>query len=165
MLLPGLKDVWIPLCCLLAVLSIGRTWVWASDRRLWSEAARLAPGKIRPKIQLSRAVPPVEAVGILEDAGRLAPEDSVIPSELTRVYLELHRPAEALAQAGRALALSPREPHALSNRGVVLLAMGQTAAARRDFLAALNIDSCLAEARDNLEHSGGIPSEAPVCPQ
>ena len=77
--------------------------------------------------------------------------------------LELGRPAEALAEAGKALALSPHEPHALNNRGVVLLAMAQTAAARRDFLAALAIDPCLEEARQNLERSGGIPGEAPRC--
>jgi hypothetical protein len=41
--------------------------------------------------------------------------------------------------------------------------MNQTAAARRDFMAALTIDPCLTEARDNLQRSGGIPPDAPRC--
>ena len=35
--------------------------------------------------------------------------------------------------------------------------------ARRDFLAALQLDPCLVEARDNLQRSGGIPADAPHC--
>lgn len=148
----------------LAVLSVVRTYVWASDERLWSEAASQAPGKIRPVLQLSRAVPPERAVALLQDAERLAPDEPQIPTELARIDLELNRPGEALAQAGRALALTPHEPHALNNRGAVLLAMNQTAAARRDFLAALNLEPCLEEARQNLARSGGVPADAPRCP-
>jgi tetratricopeptide (TPR) repeat protein len=147
----------------LAVLSIGRAYVWSSDERLWGEAVQLAPKKIRPRIQLSRAVAPEAALGVLQEAAKLAPQDPGVPTELARVYLELHRNGEALAQAGRALALAPGEPHALNNRGAVLLAMNQTAAARRDFLEALRRDACLGEARENLGRSGGIPAEAPVC--
>jgi Flp pilus assembly protein TadD len=63
------------------------------------------------------------------------------------------------------LALTPGEPHALNNRGAVLLAMNQTAAARRDFLAALKIDPCLTEARENLARSGVPENEQPEsCP-
>jgi Flp pilus assembly protein TadD len=114
-------------------------------------------------LQLSRAVPREQAVALLEDAERLAPGDPEIPTELARVDLELNRPGDALAQAGRALALTPGEAHALNNRGAVLLAMNQTEAARSDFLAALRVDACLAEARQNLERSGGIPLGAPSC--
>jgi protein O-mannosyl-transferase len=148
---------------LLAALAMGRTFVWSSDERLWGEAVHLAPEKVRPRIQLSRAVAPERAVEILREAGRLAPQDAEVPTELARVYLELHRPGEALAEAGRALALSPNEPHALNNRGVVLLAMHQPKAARGDFLAALRTDPCLTEARDNLARSGGVPADAPRC--
>jgi Flp pilus assembly protein TadD len=102
-------------------------------------------------------------VQILRDAQTFAPQAPEVPTEFARVYLDLHRPADALAQAGRALALTPREPHALNNRGVVLLAMNQTAAARRDFLAALQVDPCLVESRDNLQRTGGIPADVPRC--
>lgn len=149
----------------LAALSIGRSYIWASDERLWRDAAAQAPDKVRPILQLSRAVAPERAAELLRRAESAAPEDPDIPSELARVDLELNRPAEALGQAGRALALAPRDPHALNNRGAVLLALNQTAAARADFLAALGIDPCLSEARENLERSGGIPADAPGCPR
>jgi hypothetical protein len=149
--------------CVLTLLSVEQTYVWGSDERLWGEAMRLAPEKVRPRIQYSRAVAPAAALGILQEAERLAPQDPDIATEMARIYLELDRPGEALAQSGRALALTPREPHALNNRGAVLLAMSQTAAARRDFVAALQIDPCLREARENLERSGGIPADAPRC--
>ncbi len=167
MLMPGSRFVtprWLLVIpVLLAALSMERTYVWASDQRLWSEAAGQAPGKIRPMLQLSRAVPREQAVALLEDAERLDPGDPEIPTELARVDLELNHPGDALAQAGRALALTPGEAHALNNRGAVLLAMNQTEAARSDFLAALRVDACLAEARQNLERSGGIPLDAPRC--
>lgn len=147
----------------LVVIAMERTYVWASDERLWGEAVGLAPGKVRPRIQLSRALAPEEALAVLQDAERLAPQDPDVETELTRVYLELHRPAEALGHAGRALALAPHEPHVVNNRGAVLLALGQREAARRDFLAALRRDPCLQEARENLVRSGGIPEDAPGC--
>ena len=100
---------------------------------------------------------------VLEKAARIAPQDPDVATEMARVYLELHRPADALAQAGRALALVPRDAHALNNRGAVLLAMNQTAAARRDFIEALRRDACLEEARENLKRSGGVPADAPRC--
>jgi tetratricopeptide (TPR) repeat protein len=163
LLLPNRWMIVIPF--LLAGLSMERTYVWASDERLWGEAVERAPGKIRAMIQLSRAVPPERALALLQDGERLTPEDPQIPTELARVDLQLNRSAAALAQAGRALALAPHEPHALNNRGAVLLAMNQIAAARRDFLAALGVDPCLTEARENLERSGGVPAEAPHCPR
>ena len=148
---------------LLALVSINRTYVWASDRRLWGEAVALAPGKVRPRIQLARALPPDEALPLLAEAQRLEPEDPGPPAEMAKVYLELNRPADALAQAGRALALAPRDPGALNNRGTVLAAMGQTAAARRDFVAALALDPCLEEPRRNLERFGGVPPGTSDC--
>jgi hypothetical protein len=164
LLLPSGRAQWgLVVAVVLGALAMERTYVWSSDERLWSEAVRMAPEKIRPRIQLSRAVPPDRAVELLKEAERIAPQDAEVPTELARVYLQLRSPGEALSEAGRALALTPREPHAFSNRGAVLLAMNQREAARRDFLAALRIDPCLTDARENLERSGGVPADAPRC--
>jgi hypothetical protein len=149
--------------CVLALLAVERTYVWSSDERLWREAMELAPDKVRPRLQLSRALPSAQALEVLKDAERLAPQDPDVATEKARVYLQMGHPAEALAEAGKALAITPSDPHALSNRGAVLLAMRQTAAARRDFIAALRSDPCLKEARDNLERSGGVPDGLPAC--
>jgi tetratricopeptide (TPR) repeat protein len=165
LLLPagGRRQWGLMIAAVLGALAIERTYVWASDERLWGEAVEMAPEKIRPRLQLSRAVHPDRAVELLREAERMAPQDAEVATELARVFLELRRPGEALSEAGRALALTPREPHALSNRGAVLLAMNQREAARRDFMAALRIDPCLTDARENLERSGGLPADAPRC--
>jgi tetratricopeptide (TPR) repeat protein len=166
LLLPSLRMRWLAAAAfVLTLLSMERTYVWSWDGRLWGEAVRLAPEKVRPRIQLARAVSPAQGLVVLEEAKTIAPQDADVATELARVELELGRPAEALAEAGRALALRPRDPHALNNRGAVLLALQQAAAARRDFAEALRLDPCLEEARANLERSGGVPAEVMGCGQ
>ncbi|MGD0668359.1 MAG: tetratricopeptide repeat protein [Bryobacteraceae bacterium] len=134
----------------LVVVSIGRTQVWDSDESLWREAVRRAPDKVRPRIQLSRRVGTAEALELLAEAHRIAPDDPAVAAETGRVLLAAGRPAEALAQFGRALALAPRDANNYNNRGVALQALGQTEAARADFKRALELDPGLAAARENL---------------
>ena len=139
----------------LAALSVGRMEVWRTERSLWEEAERRAPGKVRPKIQLARAVSGERAVQLLKEARALAPNDPAVATEMGQLDLELGRAPEALAEFGRALALAPRDPRALNNRGTALLALGQAEAARRDFHRALDLDPCLFEARLNLRIGPG----------
>ena len=54
----------------------------------------------------------------------------------------------ALEQPGRALALAPMDARNMNNRGVALVALGQTEAARADFERALRTMPSLAEARN-----------------
>jgi Flp pilus assembly protein TadD len=122
-----------------------------------------APAKIRPRIQLARAVEPARALPILEQAKHLAPEDPRIPSEEGRIYLTLGRPDQALPEFGRALALSPHSLEALNNRGVALLALDQKDAARADFERALAIDPCQFDARLNLLHIGIVEAPPQEC--
>lgn len=144
----------------LVALSIQRTIIWRTERSLWADAVDRAPGKLRPRIQLARALPPSEALPVLEDAKRLAPDDPQVATEEGRVYLELGQPAQALTSFGRALALRPRDAHALNNRGTALLALGQQEAAVEDFRRALSVDPCQVDARLNLARLG-ISSELP----
>jgi hypothetical protein len=148
---------------LLAGLSVARTSVWRTEESLWADAMAKAPAKIRPRIQLARAVQPERALPILEQAERIAPNDSLIPSEEGRIYLNLGRPDRALPRFGRALALSARSVEALNNRGVALLALDQKEAARADFERALAIDSCQFSARLNLLRLGVRKPLPPEC--
>jgi protein O-mannosyl-transferase len=130
----------------LIVLSIGRMETWKTERSLWEEAVLRSPDKARPRIQLARALPPTEALTTLQGA----PQTPDVITELGRVYLDAARPAEALREFGRALALQPGNARAVNNRGVALLALGQKAAARKDFERALAMNPDLQDARDNL---------------
>jgi tetratricopeptide (TPR) repeat protein len=136
----------------LTAVSIGRTQVWMTEERLWREAVRRAPEKVRPKIQLARAVPAAEALELLAAARRLAPYDPAVPAETGKILLSEGQPAAALEEFGRALALDPLDARNFNNRGVALDALGQTEAARQDFERALRIDPGLNEARQNLEN-------------
>jgi len=138
----------------LAAISFRYTLVWRTPESLWTEAAEHAPSKVRPRLQLARAVEPGRALVLLEEAGRIAPEDASIPAEQGRLLLTLGRADEALEAFGRALALNPGDAGAINNRGAALLALGQTEAARADFLRALMRDACLFDARLNLLRMG-----------
>jgi Flp pilus assembly protein TadD len=143
------------LCLVIVVVltgvSIARTQVWMTEERLWREAVRRAPEKVRPKIQLARAVPAGEALELLARARNLAPYDPAVAAETGKILLSEGQPAGALEEFGRALALDPLDARNFNNRGVALDALGQTEAARQDFERALRIDPGLIEPRQNLE--------------
>ncbi len=166
LLLQRVRPIYLaPVFLALLYLSFVRTSVWRTEESLWADAVEKAPAKIRPRIQLARAVESTRALGILEQARQLAPDDPQIPSEEGRVYLNLGNPGQALAEFGRALALDPRSADAFNNRGAALLALNQKDAAVQDFERALALDPCQINARLNLQRLG-ISAPAPrTCKQ
>jgi hypothetical protein len=153
----------VPVFLLLVCLSFVRTATWRTEESLWADAVEKAPGKVRPRIQLARAVESARALEILEQAKRIAPDDPQIPSEEGRIYLRLSKPVQALTEFGRALALAPRNAEALNNRGAALLALGQKDAAVQDFERALAIDPCQFNARLNLKRLGSSTTPPAQC--
>lgn len=137
-----------------AVLGVVQTRLWTSPAALWSEAVRLAPGKLRPRIQLARVEGPDAALATLAEAKKFAPDDPAVASEEGRIYLETNRPEQALEAFGRALAAEPGSARALNNRGVALFSLDQREAARADFERALALDPCQYDARANLRKLG-----------
>lgn len=135
---------------LLGGVAAVRTQTWMSEERLWRDAAGKAPGKLRPKLQLARALPPSEALGVLAEAKRIAPEDAAVAAQMGAALLASGRAAEALGEFGRALALAPRDARYFNNRGSALEALGQIDAACDDYRRALAMDPSLEAARDNL---------------
>jgi hypothetical protein len=108
----------------LAAITAYYTNLRRSPEALWSEAVRRAPEKVRPRLQLARAVAPQQALEILKQAQQMAPDDAGVAAEQGRILLEIARPAEALAAFGRALALDPGDARTLNNRGAALAALG-----------------------------------------
>jgi protein O-mannosyl-transferase len=143
-----------PVFLVLIYLSFVRTETWKTEESLWADAVEKAPSKIRPRIQLARAVEPARALEILDQAKQIAPDDPQIPSEAGRIYLSLGKPAQALVEFGRTLALTPRSAEALNNRGAALLALNQRDVAIQDFERALDIDPCQFNALSNLRRLG-----------
>jgi hypothetical protein len=139
----------IAVCCALAV-SMARMTVWSSEESLWRDAVEKAPNKLRPKLQLARALSPAAALPVLEEARRLAPDDPAVAAQTGSALMAAGRPAEALGEFGRALGLSPRDARYMNNRGTALEALGQIDAAREDYRRALSMDPTLAPAIENL---------------
>jgi len=139
----------------LTLVSVERTQVWMTEESLWREAVERAPAKIRPRIQLARALPAARALEVLSKARDLAPHDPAVATEIGKTLLSEGQPEAALPEFGRALALDPRDARNFNNRGVALEALGQTEAARADFEHALSMDPSLAEARANLAKMQG----------
>jgi tetratricopeptide (TPR) repeat protein len=145
----------------LIVLSGLRTWDWLDAERFWRKQA--GNGSVRSVVQLARVVEPSESVRLLEQAKGKNPDNPLVASELWRVYLGAGAADKALQEFGRALALAPDNPQALSNRGVALLMLKQREAARSDFERALQIDPCAFEARLNAMRMGLKPPPALHC--
>jgi tetratricopeptide (TPR) repeat protein len=151
----------------LVLISMDRTTAWASDVTLWSHALNRNPRSVRARLMLARTGHPA-AVRLLEEAKAIAPEDARVAMELGRVYLTTRGPADALPEFGRALAMAPNSPAALSNRGVALLMLNQQDAALRDFERALKMDPCFWEAHYNLKRMGAesrIPRHCRFLPE
>jgi protein O-mannosyl-transferase len=164
LLLAKVRPIFLaPFFLLLCALSFMRTNTWKTEESLWADAVEKAPSKLRPTIQLARAVDPQRGIEILERAKRDAPDEPRIPSEEGRIYLAMGKTSDALMEFGRALALAPRNPDALNNRGAALLALDQKDAARQDFERALSIDPCEFNARLNLLHLGVLKPLPPDC--
>jgi tetratricopeptide (TPR) repeat protein len=169
LLLASVRPVFLaPVFLVLCGLSFVRTTTWRTEESLWTDAVEKAPGKLRPLIQLARAIDPQRGIEILERAKRTAPDEPRIASEEGRIYLAVGRPGDALVEFGRALALAPRNADALNNRGAALLALDQKDAARQDFERALAIDPCEFDARLNLLHLGiskPLPADCKFSPE
>ena len=119
----GRRRGWVAagaLVLLLAPAMVLRARVWADPIRLWTEAARLAPRKARPLINL----------------GVVAAERG-----------EKGRASELF---GRAIALEPRNAEALFNRGKLHLDAGEYAQAIDDLQSAVDSSPGLVRARINL---------------
>ena len=144
------------LALLLSGLSFQRSWVWHSEESLWRDTVAKSAAKVRPKIQLARALgakqPPArdEQLRLLDEARSLAPHDPDVATEIGVVYLRMGRPSDASREFSVALTASPNDPQALTNCGAALYALGRGEEAAETFRTALGIDPCNFDARNNL---------------
>ena len=138
----------------MTVATAARARVWSSERTLWEDAAAKSPAKVRPKLQLARALmrsDPGRAEALLVEARRLEPANPETFTQLGTLYLERKNPPAALAEFDQALTLQPRSPEAHSNRGVALYLLARFDEAETAFRRALELDPAHRNARQNLE--------------
>jgi hypothetical protein len=109
--------------------TILRNAVWADPVALWRESVDLAPAHYRPRLLLGEA---------LQDAGRRD---------------------EAIEQYETSIRLRPAEPMGYVKMGQCLAEIGQWAAARQQFLKAIDIDPRNRAARDSLTVLNNVESQ------
>ncbi len=154
--LARVKPAAIAVLALLTILSFFRTQVWMSEQTLWAEAVRRSPEKVRPKVQLARALPAAKALELLEAARPANPNDPTLAAAMGKVYLDERQPDAALENFSQAITLDPSNAEYYNNRGVAYALIGLPEAARADFEHALAIRPAFSEAQENLR---SLPQE------
>jgi Flp pilus assembly protein TadD/mono/diheme cytochrome c family protein len=100
------------------------------------------------------------ALSELRTAARLKPDDPVLHSALAQVLTATGSLKEATEEQRIALKLLENDPDGWNNLGVLEVRTGQTDAARADFEHALRLQPDHAQAKANLEHLKGQPSNS-----
>jgi Flp pilus assembly protein TadD len=140
----------------LAACSFGRSQVWQTEESLWRDTVAKSPAKVRPKIQLARAlaekgpeaVP--ERLALLRQARDLSPQNTDVALEFGVLHLQSGSPAEALEAFESAAAFKPEDAQIQANRGAALYLLGRPREADAAFQKALETDPCNFDARNNL---------------
>ena len=128
----------------LGLLTVARNAVWRSERSLWEDAARKAPGKADVFDHLGLACWHEGDGGQAAEAFRRAialdPEFALPHGNLGVVLHAQGRLDEAMAEYGRAIALHPRYPVFLVNRALARMAQRDLPGAIKDYDQALALD-------------------------
>ncbi|MBI1353223.1 MAG: tetratricopeptide repeat protein [Acidobacteria bacterium] len=146
----------LALAVTLGALTVRRTNVWRTEETLWRDAAAKSPNKVRPKLQLARALESGGAVrlderrSLIDEARRLEPTNPLPLAELGVFELQLNDPAQALKAFEQALELSPEDSQIRANIGSSLWLLGRRVEAVEAFRTALALDPCNFDARNNL---------------
>ena len=136
-------------------LSFERVLIWKNEETLWRDTAEKSPSKIRPKLQLARALGAArsaagsERLALLREARHLKPSDTTVMTELGVFYLQAGRPTDARREFKAALDANPNDSQALANYGVTLYSLGNLESARQVFARALELQPCNFDARHN----------------
>lgn len=144
----------VPLLAVLAMLTWRHARIFTDQETLWRDviakdsASSMAHINLGLWLQQHGRGP--EALGALEAALRLEPDDADVHGNLGIVLATLGRSAEAREHLDRALALAPESPRAHSNLANALAAAGDLDAAAEHYRTAVRLDPRFADAANNL---------------
>jgi Flp pilus assembly protein TadD len=127
----------------LAVATLQRNAVWASDVSLWADSALKSPNKVRPLGNLAAALDAAgyheEGVGVLRRAATLEPRNAIIRGQLGAALASLGRTGEAELEIREAIQLDPSRPEPVFNLGLLLSRTGRAAEGQAWFRRFLEI--------------------------
>jgi len=146
-----LEQVSVALVILMFTATTARALVWQSEESLWRDVVSKSPEKIRPKLQLARAVASsTEREELLVGANRLDPLNVDAAIEYGVFLLDAGRLDNALTEFRRAESIDPTEPNAIANQGAALQLLGRGTEATHAYRRALDLEPCHRDARANL---------------
>jgi tetratricopeptide (TPR) repeat protein len=121
----------------------------------FEQAVKFTPAIAEAWAQLAQALlaagRAADALALAQEAVTRHPQSSAVHLAQANILLATSRLAAAAASYAVALRLSPTDPEILNNFGVLHLRLGQHAAAREHFLAALRLRPDYADAQTNLK--------------
>lgn len=136
--IPGLSWGTMLVVGLLGILVIQRNALWENELTLWSEAARQAPGEVRPYVYMGNYLrengAPEKALELYREALELEPKLVAARNNLGNAYRQLQRWDEAIANYQAVLADHPQAEDVRYNLGRVYQEAGQPEKARRAYL-------------------------------
>jgi tetratricopeptide (TPR) repeat protein len=152
----GRRIALLGLAFLLAACTFSRVMVWRTEESLWRDTVEKSPAKVRPKLQLARAlakdgpgaVP--ERLALLQEARKLSAQNIDVALEFGVLHLQTGSPAEALAAFESAAHIEPGNAQVEANRGAALYLLGRLQESEAAFHNALQSDPCNFDARNNL---------------
>ncbi len=137
----------------LGVAAYLRNEVWADEVRLWEDAARKSPAKVRPRLWLGwlhlRAGRVDEAAREIEAAVRARPDAATL-NALGVVRVRQGRIGEALSAYRTALAKDPSAAEVHDNIGLLYKTVGEVDLAAREYLDAIRLRPDYADAHNDL---------------
>jgi tetratricopeptide (TPR) repeat protein len=149
------RAVGVALALALCIASWRRTQTFSSEVALWRDAEAKAPTKVRPKLQLARALgadgpaSTAERKKLLDEARALS-DDADVLGEIGVFYLQSSQPETAAQAFHEAIERDPGDAQLRTNLGTSLVSLGRMEEAERNFRGALAIDPCNFDARNNL---------------
>ena len=144
----------IALVLLLAPAMAARARVWSDPNRLWGEAARLAPLKSRPLINLgvmaAESGDRGRALDLFDQAIRLEPRNAEALFNRGKLHRDAGRHAQAVADLRAAISSSPGLVKARINLAIALMDVQDLSGAETELRAALQIEPRNPRALTNL---------------
>jgi tetratricopeptide (TPR) repeat protein len=137
-------------------LTAQRSMVYMTEESLWRDTAEKSPRKVRPQLQLARALGAkdtpnhTEQLALLKKAQTLAPNDPEVAVELGVFHLRKGDAEAAETFFESAIEHGGRTSSALTNWGAARFTLGDRADAVSAFREVLALDPCHFDARNNL---------------
>ncbi|OLD65013.1 MAG: hypothetical protein AUI47_03220 [Acidobacteria bacterium 13_1_40CM_2_68_5] len=151
------RRVYLPaalLVVLLAPAMVARAYVWSDPRRLWGEAARLAPENVRPLINLGVVAAEKgerdKALDLFTRAIRLEPRNAEALFNRGKLHLDAGEHDQAIADLQGAIVAAPGMVRARINLAIARIDVRDLDAAEAELRAALVIEPRNPRALTNL---------------